>query len=478
MAGFGILLTLALNQSKPSKAILSDRFPFRVELELCPEYPLGGVDISVKYRVGIDPNFAEAEIVASTIDSDSNTGQFDILIPAQFGLTDIAVAAFCTNSFGESIASNQVLTSNCESLTTIDSDLDGLSNATEDLNCDNFYSPGDASNPDNLDTDGDGIRDFTELLTQTDPNNPGSSPRPKIFNGMAFDPDGDGNSNPVAFRPSNGTWFIKDFISAGNNIAVQFGGATDIPFTYQSSAAETSDLGVIRLIGNDYHWFFRGAGFIGSQGQVLRNLSFGIFGDNIIMGPWERAGVSNPAVARLVNGTWFFNILESGGNTRVEIWGGNGDIPAVADYDGDGLFDIAVYRPSTNKLFSINSSDGVIQILEFGTFTAEFSFRGDITGDGKDDITFWEPINGMFTSLLSDQGFNDRLGALRDPDHFFEMQLGLIIVHLPLSRNLQNGRELLTVVDHSTGFRFVRPGNDPSADILAEQWGLPGDSLG
>jgi hypothetical protein len=211
---------------------------------------------------------------------------------------------------------------------------------------------------------------------------------------------------------------------------------------------------------------------------VLNNLSFGIFGDNIIMGPWERAGVSNPAVARLVNGTWFFNILESSGNTRVEIWGGNGDIPAVADYDGDGLFDIAVYRPSTNKLFTINSSDGVIQILEFGTFTAEFSFRGDITGDRKDDITFWEPINGMFTSLLSDQGFDDRLGARRDPDHFFEMQLGLIIVHLPLSRNLQNGRELLTVVDHSTGFRFVRPGNDPSAEIVAEQWGLPGDSLG
>jgi len=461
-----------------SDAVLSDSFPFKVELDLCSEYQLGGVDVSVKYRVEPNPDFVEAEILSSVVDEVENSAVFEILIPAQFGTRNIAVAAFCSNSFGESIASNEVLTSNCQSLETIDSDLDGLSNAAEDLNCDNFYSPGDLSNPDNLDTDGDGVRDFIELLYQTDPSNPGSSPRPRIYSGMSFDPDGNGNSNPVAFRPTTGNWFIKDFTSPDNHIAINFGLAGDTPFVYQSAGAETSDLGVIRLVGTDYQWLFRGSGFHNSAGQSQNSLNFGIFGDNIIPGPWEREGITNPAVARLVNGTWFFYILEATGNVRISIWGGDGDIPAVADYDGDGLFDIAVYRPSNSTLYTINSSDGVIQILEFGTFTAEFSFRGDVTGDGKDDITFWEPVNGLFTSLLSDQGFDDQLGAARDPEHYLEMQLGLIIVHLPLSRNSQNGKDLLTVVDHATGYRFSRPDNNPSAQIIAEQWGLTGDSLG
>ena len=41
-------------------------------------------------------------------------------------------------------------------------------------------------------------------------------------------------------------------------------------------------------------------------------------------------------------------------------WGNpaHGDVPVPADYDGDGLADVAVYRATTGEWFVHRSSDG------------------------------------------------------------------------------------------------------------------------
>jgi hypothetical protein len=41
-------------------------------------------------------------------------------------------------------------------------------------------------------------------------------------------------------------------------------------------------------------------------------------------------------------------------------WGGAGDEPVNADYDGDGRTDYAVFRPSTATWFVLRSCDNVI----------------------------------------------------------------------------------------------------------------------
>ncbi|MFN8389683.1 MAG: hypothetical protein U0136_05280 [Bdellovibrionota bacterium] len=455
----------------------NDTFKARATLGLCPDYPFGGVTVSLKYRLPGQTAYQPVTVTSQQINSSNNTGTFNFTLPSTLGTAKLSVAAFCTNAAGESRASNELQISNCDALALVDTDGDGLMDNQEDVDCGNSFSPGDYSNLYNVDTDGDGVRDLVELVSATDPTNPGSSPRPYVFLSSPFDPDGDGVSNPVAWRKSNGYWFIKDLGSPGNNVAIQFGGNGDVPFAYEPRGA-VSDVGVVRRVGNSYHWLFHGAGFNRSNAAPQNDILFGIFGDNIIPGPWEEAGVTSPAVARLYNNMWSFDIYLRDGTVKEVNWGGNGDVPKVQDYDGDGIFDIAVFRPSAHKTFVIQSSNGLIKTYDFGTGTAEFTVRGDYTGDGIDDISFWEPTTGLFTMLTSTNGFNDTLGNQRNPNFYKELQLGTYSVNLPLSWNRHGGKLVFTVVDHTTAERLYKSDNNPNGAIVREQWGIAGDSLG
>jgi spore coat protein A, manganese oxidase len=46
-------------------------------------------------------------------------------------------------------------------------------------------------------------------------------------------------------------------------------------------------------------------------------------------------------------------------------FGTSGDVPVAGDYDGDGRFDTAVFRPSSNNWFVQRSSAGLL-IAGFG----------------------------------------------------------------------------------------------------------------
>ncbi len=456
---------------------ISDTFTVELNLNLCGEYQLGGVSVEFSYTVGTDTQPQRARLVSKKINASDNTGRFKISLPSFYGVLPLNVFAQCVNNYGAGTRSNVLAVTNCDALAILDTDADGIANNVEDKNCDNFYSPGDLSNPDNVDTDGDGVRDLVELVSLTDPNNPGSSPRPMVATSAPFDPDGDGKSNPVVWRSSAGSWYVKDYTANGNTLSIPLGVIGDIPFAYQP-AGLTSNVGVIRNVGNRYQWFFYGPGFLRRNGVRETTVTFGIFGDNIIPGPWEIEGVTNPAVARLFNNAWTFEIYLSDGNVRRVVWGGNGDVPKVSDYDGDGLFDIAVYRPSSQQLFVIYSSSNDIETFEFGSGTADFTFRGDITGDGTDDISFWEPTTSLFTSMRSDNGFNDAEAQAENPVFYQELPLGTYFIDVPLSWNRQNNRILYTVVNHSTGVRTYRPKNSRKVPAVSVQWGLNGDAQG
>lgn len=121
-------------------------------------------------------------------------------------------------------------------------------------------------------------------------------------------------------------------------------------------------------------------------------------------------GVSDFAIYRPSSGTWF--ILNSGSNTFSAIlFGANGDIPIDGDFDGDQRADAAIYRPSNGVWFFLRSSNGTTLGATFGGQAGDKPVPGDYDKDGKTDIAFWRPSSGTYFVLRSSDNFATFFGA-------------------------------------------------------------------
>lgn len=67
----------------------------------------------------------------------------------------------------------------------------------------------------------------------------------------------------------------------------------------------------------------------------------------------------------------------------------------TSDFDGDGVTDTAVYRPSTGNWFILRSSDNSFVAFQFG-LNGDVPIDGDFDGDGKSDLAIFRPSNGVW----------------------------------------------------------------------------------
>jgi subtilisin-like proprotein convertase family protein len=129
---------------------------------------------------------------------------------------------------------------------------------------------------------------------------------------------------------------------------------------------------------------------------------------------YDGDGRADVAVYRPLTGDWFISQSGASGALLQIPWGapsssGLGDIQVPADYDGDGITDVAIFRQATGDWFIRRSFDGTLLQVNFGAASSaglgDTPVPADYDGDGQADIAIYRATTGeWFLRSSSGQG--------------------------------------------------------------------------
>ncbi len=129
-----------------------------------------------------------------------------------------------------------------------------------------------------------------------------------------------------------------------------------------------------------------------SASNALSPVQFGADTDKLVPGDYDGDWITDVAVFRPTNGTWYVR-LSSGASDKVVQFGASDDIPVPGDFDGDGITDIAVYRPSNLTWYVRPSRGGADLTTLFGIGNGKL-IPADYDGDGRTDYAYYNPAKG------------------------------------------------------------------------------------
>ncbi len=211
-------------------------------------------------------------------------------------------------------------------------------------------------------------------------------------------------SVPTIEKEVAAPWSIK-FSGTGQEIKLHFGeyGDTPVPGDYDGDGV--TDLAVWRKYDKDEYrgpyseWIIKRS----SDDQVITIPWGNPTGDLPAHADYDGDGITDVAVARESDNTWHIRL--SGGGTRTEVfmpypddafffnWKKEPDhysvYPAPADYDGDSFADLAYFRPVNAEWKIKQSSNGQLITQTYGQHAREYDMFYDFgtPGDYNGDGT-------------------------------------------------------------------------------------------
>jgi hypothetical protein len=128
---------------------------------------------------------------------------------------------------------------------------------------------------------------------------------------------------------------------------------------------------------------------------------FGDPGDLPIAGDWNNNGTDTPGLYRQSDGFFYARNSNTQGTADFACFAGNpGDVPVAGDWDGDGDDTVGIYRPSIQTFYLFNitctgSPMGEAQVSFLFGNPGDLPYAGDFDGDGLTEVGLFRPSTGF-----------------------------------------------------------------------------------
>lgn len=262
-------------------------------------------------------------------------------------------------------------------------------------------------------------------------NFPGGEIRGQLGIKRPVDFDGDGRNDYSVLRfpnipaPAVSQITYYNLNSTTGFSATNWGNAnTDFPVPGDYDGDGKDDIAVYRsgvTTGADnFYLIFR------SSDNTPLYVRYGVTGDQAVARDYDGDGITDAAVFRRgatagAQAFWYirqsrFNFVDRSVAFGTTGNAGTGDAAVPGDYDGDGKFDIAVYRYgglSPNNTYIVQqSSNNTVTFKQWGNFDTDYVLPGDYDGDGKFDYAVAR-TGALPTSPMTWIILNSSNGAVR-----------------------------------------------------------------